>query len=75
MLARAFGVPATRVEQGDDPTTGIRAALSCPGPSLVEVRIPADENVLPMVAPGAGNLEMIGERLAVPDVAGRRAAG
>jgi acetolactate synthase-1/2/3 large subunit len=59
-IARGFGVRAYDLGVGGDPEETLGRALREPGPVLVNVPIAADENVYPMVPPGAANREMIG---------------
>lgn len=58
-IARAFGVPAIDLEACAAPHGTLARALRGEGPILIRVPIAADEHVLPMVAPGAGNVEAI----------------
>lgn len=58
-LARAFGVPALDLEQASHPLATLRDVFVQPGPMLVRAPIQHAEMVLPMVAPGAANTEMI----------------
>ncbi len=57
-IARGFGMPEWDLATGDAEATLARA-LGEPGPVLVNVPIAADENVYPMVPPGAPNRDMI----------------
>lgn len=59
-VARAFGVKAYDLAEADDPISVLEQALREPGPALINVPIRGDENVYPMVPPGAANREMIG---------------
>jgi acetolactate synthase-1/2/3 large subunit len=57
-IARGFGIRGVDVSAGDH--AGLAEALAHgDGPSLINVAIPAAENVLPMVPPGAANRDMI----------------
>ena len=58
-LAEAFGVRAVDLDVAADPRRALQAALGAPGPCLIHASIDTDERVLPMVPPGAANLEMI----------------
>ncbi|GAB7080470.1 acetolactate synthase large subunit [Megalodesulfovibrio paquesii] len=60
-LARAMGVRAWDLAGSDDPRTDLARALTCQGPSLVRMPISREENVFPMVPPGAANSEMLCE--------------
>jgi acetolactate synthase-1/2/3 large subunit len=59
-IARGFGVPAWDLGPADDPLATLARALGEPGTCLVRVPIAPEENVYPMVPPGAPNREMIG---------------
>jgi acetolactate synthase-1/2/3 large subunit len=59
-IARGFGVRAYDLGVCGDAEETLARALTEPGPVLVNVPIAADENVYPMVPPGAANREMIG---------------
>jgi acetolactate synthase I/II/III large subunit len=58
-LARAFGIPAVRLEAAGDPRAILERTLATPGPCFVEVPIAREENVYPMVPPGAANRDMM----------------
>lgn len=58
-LADAFGIEGVRIETKDQIEEGLKKALSCGRPCLVECVINKDVNVLPMVAPGGDVLKPI----------------
>lgn len=59
-LARAFGMPATRLDDAaGDPRDALAAALATQGPCLIDVPIAREQNVYPMVPPGAANRDML----------------
>ena len=58
-LAEAYGVRGMRATTPAEAEAVWQEALRHPGPVVVEFVIPTDENVYPMVAPGAGLDEMI----------------
>ena len=58
-LSEAMGVPACRLENKKEMFQVIEKALSADGPFLIEIRIPSEEDVLPMVPAGAGLDKMI----------------
>lgn len=58
-VAEAMGVPGFTATTPDELDETIEKFLSVPGPALLEVAIPADENVYPMVPGGKGLNEMI----------------
>jgi acetolactate synthase-1/2/3 large subunit len=59
-IARGFGVDGLELGDCADPLDALRRALNEPGPCLINVPIGCEENVYPMVPPGAANCEMIG---------------
>jgi acetolactate synthase I/II/III large subunit len=58
-LARAFGIPALDLATAPRPGRALRAALTARGPSLIRVPIEEAEQVLPIVAPGAANIDCL----------------
>lgn len=59
-LARAFGMSSMRLDGAlGDPRDALARALATPGPCLVEVPIAREQNVYPMVPPGAANRDML----------------
>ncbi|MFY9394889.1 MAG: thiamine pyrophosphate-dependent enzyme, partial [Halanaerobiales bacterium] len=59
-LAAAFDIKAIRIEEKDELRAKLKEAIDYDGPVLIDVRVAWEENVWPMVPPGAGNHEMIG---------------
>ncbi|HKK57036.1 acetolactate synthase 2 catalytic subunit [Marinobacter sp.] len=60
-MARAFDIPGLHIERTDQIRRGIETILAFDGPMLLHVAISREENVWPIVKPGASNLEMIDE--------------
>jgi acetolactate synthase I/II/III large subunit len=58
-IAKAFGIPAFDLGTASAPHGALTNALHTPGPMLVRVPIAAEHHVLPMVAPGAANIEAL----------------
>ncbi|HYL60416.1 MAG TPA: biosynthetic-type acetolactate synthase large subunit [Candidatus Acidoferrales bacterium] len=58
-LADAYGAHGFRVEQAKDLAATLRKAFATPGPVLIDVVIPADEVVMPMIPPGGAMSEML----------------
>lgn len=58
-LAEAMGVAGLRVTEPEQLVSALEQALRIPGPVLVEIMIPSDEDVLPMVPPGGRLDQMI----------------
>ncbi len=59
-LGEAFGIKSFDLTGQKDPYGILKEALAGSGPTLVNIPISPEENVLPMVPPGAANFEMIG---------------
>ncbi len=60
-VAEAYGIPAIRVEHKIDVIPAIQKAMETDGPFLIDFRIEPEENVFPMVAPGAAIAEVMEE--------------
>jgi acetolactate synthase-1/2/3 large subunit len=58
MLAKAYGIPAKKVDSRADLKGTIEEMLATDGPYLVEVTIEKEGNVLPMVEPGSSVSEV-----------------
>lgn len=71
-LAEAYGWGAERVDRPEDVAGAYARMLAAQGPYLVDVRIPRDQNVYPMVAPGSALTQVIG---AIDSGEGRRDLG
>src|SRR5690554_1968805 len=61
MMAKAFGIHALHISRSDQIRRGIETLLAYQGPMLLHVAIDRNENVWPIVKPGAGNNDMIDE--------------
>ena len=61
MLANAFGIPAERIESADEVDGALTRLLESDSAYLLEVCIPPDECVWPLVPPGACNADMVEE--------------
>ncbi|MEG0461426.1 biosynthetic-type acetolactate synthase large subunit [Gordonibacter sp.] len=59
-LADAYGWQAARVDRPEDFEAAVEHMLAAEGPYLLDVVISRDQNVYPMVAPGAGLSDVIG---------------
>jgi acetolactate synthase-1/2/3 large subunit len=59
-IARGFGMQAFDLDGADEPERLLRQAMAAPGPCLINVPIDIEEEVTPMVPPGAANTTMIG---------------
>ncbi|MFZ5843474.1 MAG: acetolactate synthase 2 catalytic subunit [Pseudomonadota bacterium] len=58
-LAKAFGIPAVRIDSRVQQDEAIRLLLESEGPLLLHVVIDPKENVWPLVAPGKANDDMM----------------
>jgi acetolactate synthase-1/2/3 large subunit len=58
-IAEAYGIPALNVEHKEDVRSSIMRAIADPGPFILNFVTPPDENVYPMVPPGAALHEII----------------
>ncbi|MDY6894157.1 MAG: biosynthetic-type acetolactate synthase large subunit, partial [Thermotogota bacterium] len=58
-LAQAYGIKSLRIDQTNDVEMALKEALNYDGPVLLDVIIPQDENVFPMVPEGASINEML----------------
>ena len=52
-FAESFGAKGMKIEKEEDIAPVLKEALSTPSPVVVDCRISNDENVLPMIKPGA----------------------
>ncbi len=59
-IAQGFGMKSYNLQDDEDPEKTLAMALSQPGPCLINVPIDKEEEVYPMVPPGAANKTMIG---------------
>jgi acetolactate synthase-1/2/3 large subunit len=59
-IAKGFGVQGCDLGQAPDPLEALARALTTSGPWLINAPIGHEENVYPMVPPGAANRDMIG---------------
>jgi acetolactate synthase-1/2/3 large subunit len=59
-LAEAYGATGIRLEDKASLDQGIREALATEGPVVVDVRVTREENVYPMISPGAAARDMVG---------------
>lgn len=59
MLARAFDIPSESIEKGGEVNAALDRLLNAEGPYLLHVCIHENENVWPLVPPGAKNDEML----------------
>jgi len=59
-LAEAYGATGMRFTEKSSLVADMKAALSTPGPVLVDVRVTREENTYPMIAPGQPARDMVG---------------
>lgn len=60
-IARGFGMRAFDLATAADPDASLAEAMRSPGPCLIHIPIDIEEEVTPMVPPGAANTTMIGD--------------
>lgn len=59
-ISKGFGVNSYDLSREKEPMTSLKTVLLSSGPWVVNIPIKEDENVVPIVPPGAGNTEMVG---------------
>lgn len=59
LLAQAYGLEGLRVERGEGLEEAIARAEATPGPVILDLRVDREENVYPMVPPGAALHELV----------------
>ena len=59
LIAQGYGIPAKTVVERKDLDDAIKEMLATPGPYLLQCAIEEEDNVMPMVPPGANIDEMI----------------
>ena len=60
LIAQGFGIKSCDLGTEENPLDKLEELLKTPGPCVINLPVPAMEKVLPMVAPGGSNTEMIG---------------
>ena len=60
-IADAYGIPGLRVTSREEVAPAIRKAMAEPGPFLIDFIVEPEENVYPMVPPGAALAEVLEE--------------
>ncbi|MCP4159721.1 MAG: biosynthetic-type acetolactate synthase large subunit [Deltaproteobacteria bacterium] len=60
-IAEGFGINSFKLNNCVSPIEALQEIMKAEGPTLIEVDIDPNENVYPMVPPGAANIEMITE--------------
>ena len=60
IIAEGFGIMSCDLGNEEDPLKKLEEILAIKGPCVINIPIEETENVLPMVAPGKSNIEMIG---------------
>jgi acetolactate synthase-1/2/3 large subunit len=58
-LADAYGAKGFRIEKAKDLSRIMKEAFATPGPVLIDVVIPKEEAVMPMIPPGGSMFEML----------------
>jgi len=60
-VAQAYGIPGLKVTRKEDVVPAIEQAMTAQGPFLIDFAIEPEENVYPMVPPGASLAELLEE--------------
>ncbi len=60
-VAEGYGIPGLRVTRKEDVTSAIEQAMAEDGPFLLDFRVEPEENIYPMVPPGASLEEVLEE--------------
>ena len=60
-VAQGYGVPGIQIADQKEVVPAIQKALATDGPFLVDFVVEREENVLPMIPPGGGQTDFIGE--------------
>jgi acetolactate synthase I/II/III large subunit len=60
-VAEGYDIPSMRVFEPGKVKDAIDKALNSDGPMLIDFRVKQEENVIPMIPPGGGQTEFIGE--------------
>ncbi len=59
-LAEAYGATGIRLTDKTTLVDDLKTAFATPGPVVVDARVTAEENVYPMISPGAAARDMVG---------------
>lgn len=60
-IAKGFGIPAARIRKKDEVRDAIKEMLNTPGPYLLDIIVPHQEHVLPMIPSGGAFKDQIVE--------------
>jgi len=60
-IAEAYGFPGVRVTRKEEVVPAIQRAMNEPGPFLIDFMVEPEENIYPMVPPGAALAEVLEE--------------
>ncbi len=60
-VAEGYGIPGLRVTRKEDVTSAIKQAMAEDGPFLLDCKVEPEENIYPMVPPGASLEEVLEE--------------
>jgi acetolactate synthase-1/2/3 large subunit len=58
-LADAYGAKGFLIERSAELSATLKEAFATPGPVLIDITIPKDEAVMPMMPPGGAMSEML----------------
>jgi acetolactate synthase-1/2/3 large subunit len=60
-VAEGYGIPGLKVTHKEDVTPSIEQAMATDGPFLLDFRVEPEENIYPMVPPGASLVQVLEE--------------
>ncbi len=60
-VAEGYDIPSLRVTEAGGVRQAVDKALNTDGPMLIDFQVTPEENVLPMIPPGGGQTDFIGE--------------
>ena len=60
-VAAGYDVPAFRVTKSDEVQAALDKAFNTDGPVLVDFVVDQEENVMPMIPPGCGQTDFVGD--------------
>ena len=58
-IAKGYGIESAHIEKREDLTAGLETMLEHNGPYVLEIKVEQEENVFPMIPPGASVSEVI----------------
>ena len=56
-IAEGYGIPGLKVTKPEDVSAAVKTMMETPGPFLIDFKVCAEENVLPMIPAGGGQTD------------------